>query len=198
MTPSKIPVELQSPGESTTARTLGTLGLGLLVSLVVGSTIGSGIFGLPQNMAAGAGAGAILIGWVITGVGMLMLALVYQMLALRKPDLDNGVYAYARALSGEYVGFNSAWGYWISAWIGNVGYLVAAFGALGYFFPTFGNGNTIASFIGASVVVWTIHAISVARHSWGNGTQRCGHDRQSPAVGAVHRIGGYGLPDRHL
>jgi len=159
MSPTKKTVELSTRIESTTASPPGTLGLGLLVALVVGSTIGSGIFGLPQNMAAGAGAGAIIIGWVITGVGMLMLAFVYQMLALRKPDLDNGVYAYARALSGEYVGFNSAWGYWISAWIGNVGYLVAAFGALGYFFPTFGNGNTLASLIGASVVVWTVHAL---------------------------------------
>lgn len=136
-----------------------TLGLGLLVALVVGSIIGSGIFGLPQNMAAGAGAGAILIGWTITGVGMLMLARVYQMLALRKPELDNGVYAYARALSGEYVGFNAAWGYWISAWIGNVGYLVAAFGALGYFFPAFGEGNTPAAIVGASMVLWLVHAL---------------------------------------
>ena len=86
------------------------LGLGLLVALVVGSIVGSGIFGLPQNMASGAAAGAILIGWTITGVGMLMLARVFQVLALRRPDLDNGVYAYARALSGDYVGFNSAWG----------------------------------------------------------------------------------------
>ena len=139
------------------ARASGTLGLGLLVALVVGSIIGSGIFGLPQNMAAGAGAGAILIGWTITGVGMLMLARVYQMLALRKPELDNGVYAYARASSGEYVGFNSAWGYWVSAWLGNVGYLVAAFGALGYFFPVFGEGNTQASVIVASTLLWAIH-----------------------------------------
>ncbi|MBE0475084.1 arginine-ornithine antiporter [Rhodoferax sp.] len=137
----------------------GKLGLGLLVALVVGSIIGSGIFGLPQNMAAGAGAGAILIGWTVTGVGMLLLVRVYQMLSLRKPELDNGVYAYARALSGEYVGFNSAWGYWVSAWIGNVGYLVAAFGALGYFFPAFGTGNTLASIIGASMVLWLIHAL---------------------------------------
>lgn len=137
----------------------GKLGLSLLVALVVGSIIGSGIFGLPQNMAAGAGAGAILIGWSITGVGMLLLVRVYQMLSLRKPELDNGVYAYARALSGEYVGFNSAWGYWVSAWIGNVGYLVAAFGALGYFFPAFGTGNTLASIIGASIVLWVIHAL---------------------------------------
>jgi arginine:ornithine antiporter/lysine permease len=75
MTTSRIAVDLPIRVEPTTARTVGTLGLGLLVALVVGSTIGSGIFGLPQNMAAGAG--AILIGWVITGVGMLMLALVY-------------------------------------------------------------------------------------------------------------------------
>ena len=142
---------------SAATRTTGTLGLGLLVAMVVGSIIGSGIFGLPQNMAASAGAGAILIGWTITGVGMLMLARVYQMLALRKPELDNGVYAYARASSGEYVGFNSAWGYWVSAWLGNVGYLVAAFSALGYFFPVFGEGNTQASIIGASITLWAIH-----------------------------------------
>ena len=137
----------------------GTLGLGLLIALVVGSILGSGIFGLPQNMAVGAGAGAIVIGWTISGIGMLMLARVYQMLSLRKPDLDNGVYAYARALSGEYVGFNSAWGYWVSAWIGNVGYLVAAFGALGYFYPAFGDGNTPTAIVGASVVLWIIHAL---------------------------------------
>jgi arginine:ornithine antiporter / lysine permease len=142
-----------------TPKTPEKLGLSLLIALVVGSIIGSGIFALPQNMAVGAGAGAIVIGWLITGVGMLMLAFVYQMLAIRKPELDNGIYAYARALSGEYVGFNAAWGYWISAWIGNVGYLVVAFGALGYFFPMFGEGNTPAAIIGASIVLWVVHAL---------------------------------------
>jgi arginine:ornithine antiporter / lysine permease len=138
-------------------RTDDRLGLGLLIALVVGSIIGSGIFGLPQNMAAGASAGAILIGWLVTGVGMLALARVYQVLALRKPQLNNGIYAYARESAGDYVGFNSAWGYWVSAWIGNVGYLVAAFGALGYFFPSFGDGNTAPAVVGASAVLWLVH-----------------------------------------
>jgi arginine:ornithine antiporter/lysine permease len=141
------------------ASTRSQLSLRLLVALVVGSILGSGIFGLPQNMAAGAGAGAILIGWTISGLGMLMLALTYQMLALRRPELDNGVYAYARELGGDYVGFNAAWGYWVSAWIGNVGYLVAAFGALGYFFPIFGDGNTPAAILGASALLWLVHAL---------------------------------------
>jgi arginine:ornithine antiporter / lysine permease len=146
-----------SPAATNAAQKQNTLSLSVLVALVVGSIIGSGIFGIPQNMAAGAGAGAIVIGWIITGIGMLMLARVYQMLAIRKPELDNGVYAYARALSGEYVGFNSAWGYWISAWIGNVGYLVAAFSSLGYFFPVFGEGNTPAAIVGASIALWLVH-----------------------------------------
>ncbi|MCS3515505.1 arginine-ornithine antiporter [Pseudomonas grimontii] len=133
------------------------LSLSLLVALVVGSMIGSGIFSLPQNMAASAGAGAILIGWLITGVGMLSLALVYQTLSDRQPALDNGVFAYARALGGDYLSFNSAWGYWISAWIGNVSYLVILFAALSYFFPLFGEGNNKAAIAGASVVLWSLH-----------------------------------------
>ena len=133
------------------------LSLSLLIALVVGSMIGSGIFSLPQNMAASAGAGAILIGWLITGVGMLSLALVYQTLSDRQPALDNGVFAYARALGGDYLSFNSAWGYWISAWIGNVSYLVILFAALSYFFPLFGEGNNKAAIAGASVVLWSLH-----------------------------------------
>lgn len=93
----------------TKASTTKPLRLGLLTALVIGSMIGSGVFSLPQNMASGAGAAAVLIGWLITGVGMLMLAFVYQTLTTRKPDLDNGSYAYARASAGEFVGFNSAW-----------------------------------------------------------------------------------------
>ena len=137
--------------------TPGKLRLGTLVALVVGSMIGGGIFSLPQNMAASADVGAVLIGWVITAVGMLTLAFVFQTLANRKPDLDGGVYAYAKAGFGDYMGFSSAWGYWISAWLGNVGYFVLLFSTLGYFFPIFGEGNTPAAVIGASVLLWAVH-----------------------------------------
>ncbi|BCJ05377.1 MULTISPECIES: arginine-ornithine antiporter [unclassified Pseudomonas] len=135
----------------------GKLKLGALVALVVGSMIGGGIFSLPQNMAASAGVGAVLIGWAITAVGMLTLAFVFQTLANRKPNLDGGVYAYAKAGFGDYMGFSSAWGYWISAWLGNVGYFVLLFSTLGYFFPVFGEGNTPAAVIGASVLLWAVH-----------------------------------------
>lgn len=132
--------------------------LGTLVALVVGSMIGGGIFALPQTMSSTASAGAILIGWTITGLGMMTLALVFQTLAMRKPDLDAGVYAYAKATFGDFIGFSSALGYWISAWIGNVSYLVLLFGTLGYFLPAFGaKGNSPLAIGSASVVLWLLH-----------------------------------------
>lgn len=88
---------------------------------------------------------------------MLTLALVFQTLANRKPELDSGVYAYAKAGFGDYMGFSSAWGYWISAWIGNVSYMVLLFSTLGMFFPVFGEGNTLAAIVCASAVLWGIH-----------------------------------------
>ena len=136
------------------------LGLPALIALVIGSMLGGGVSSLPQNMAKGASPGAVIIGWLITGVGILALAFVYQSLSTRKPQLDAGPYSYARAGFGNFVGFNSAWGYWLSAWIGNVSYVVLIFGALSYFFPAFGaEGNTWQGIIGASALLWIVHAI---------------------------------------
>jgi arginine:ornithine antiporter/lysine permease len=138
----------------------GKLGLFSLTALVVGSMIGGGVFSLPQNMARGASAGAITIGWLITGIGMLALAFVYRNLSMRKPKLDAGPYSYARAGFGDFVGFNSAWGYWLSAWLGNVSYAVLIFGALSYFYPPFGDeGNTWQAIVGASIALWLVHAL---------------------------------------
>lgn len=137
----------------------GKLRVGALTALVIGSMVGSGVFSLPQNMAAGAGPLAIMIGWGITAIGMLALVFVYQSLAVRKPDLEAGPYAYAKAGFGPFVGFNSAWGYWISAWVGNVSYAVIVFSALSYFFPSFGDGNTWQAVLGASVLLWLLHVL---------------------------------------
>jgi arginine:ornithine antiporter/lysine permease len=145
----------QAPASGSTRK----LSLLPLVGLVIGSMIGGGVFSLPADMSSKASPGAVLIGWAITGLGMLMLAFVYQGLAVRKPGLNSGPYAYARAGFGPYVGFQSAWGYWVSAWLGNVSYAVAIFGSLAFFFPLFGKGNNLASVLGASVALWTFHAL---------------------------------------
>jgi arginine:ornithine antiporter / lysine permease len=76
--------------------------LPVLTAMVVGSMVGAGIFSLPQTFGRVTGVFGALIAWAIAGVGMLMLALVFQTLAQRKPDLDAGVYAYAKAGFGNY------------------------------------------------------------------------------------------------
>ena len=68
-----------------------------LIAMVVGSMVGAGVFSLPRNFALSTGVFGALIAWAIAGTGMLMLAFVFQTLAVRKPGLDAGVYAYAKA-----------------------------------------------------------------------------------------------------
>lgn len=138
------------------------LGLSALTALVLSSMLGAGVFSLPQNMAAVASPAALLIGWVITGVGILFLAFAMLILTRIRPELDGGIFTYAREGFGELVGFCSAWGYWLCAVIANVSYLVIVFSALSFFTDTpalrlFGDGNTWQAIVGASVLLWVVH-----------------------------------------
>ena len=139
------------------------LPLTTLTAMVVGSMVGAGVFSLPRNFALATGAFGALIAWVIAGSGMLMLAFVFQTLAVRKPDLDAGVYAYAKAGFGQYLGFFSAFGYWASACIGNVTYWVLISSTLGLLWPgVFGHGDTVAAVALGSAGLWVFH-ILIAR-----------------------------------
>ena len=128
-----------------------------LTAMVVGGMVGAGIFSLPRTFANATGPLGAVIAWIIAGTGMYMLARVFQALAERKPDMDAGVYAYARAGFGDYPGFLSAFGYWISSCIGNVSYWVLIKSTLGAFFPVFGDGNTVAAILVASIGIWAFH-----------------------------------------
>lgn len=128
-----------------------------LAAMVVGSMVGAGVFSLPRNFAQATGVYGALIAWGIAGTGMLMLAFVFQNLAIRKPDLDAGVYAYAKAGFGDYLGFFSAFGYWASACVGNVTYWVLIKSTLGGAIPQFGEGNTIIAVALSSVGIWAFH-----------------------------------------
>ena len=128
-----------------------------LTAMVVGGMVGAGVFSIPRNFANATGVYGALIAWTIAGAGMLMLAFVFQTLANRKPDLDAGVYAYARAGFGPYLGFASAFGYWASACVGNVSYWVLIKSTLGGVAPIFGDGNTVAAVAVSSVGIWAFH-----------------------------------------
>ena len=134
------------------------LGMIAITLLVISAMIGSGVFNLPQNMAQSASLGAVLIAWLVTGLGIFFMARTFQILADVKPDLTAGIYMYARQGFGKYAGFQLAWGYWLSAAFGNVGFGVLLMSTINYFFPPyFKGGNTWEAILAASVVFWIMN-----------------------------------------
>jgi APA family basic amino acid/polyamine antiporter len=102
------------------------LGFWMCTALVVGNTIGIGIYLLPASLAP-YGLNAML-GWAVTVLGMTVLARVFARLAREFPSAD-GPYAYIEATSGRLAAFISMWCYWVSCWITNA---AIAIGVVGY------------------------------------------------------------------
>lgn len=133
------------------------LGKMSLIGLVIGSMIGGGAFNIISDMGGPAGGLAITIGWIITAIGMISLAFVFQNLTNERPDFEGGIYSYAQAGFGDFIGFSSAWSYWFAAFLGNVAYATLLMSAVGNFFPIFKGGNTLPSIIVASILLWGVH-----------------------------------------
>jgi arginine:ornithine antiporter / lysine permease len=142
----QIDASSASPREGVTVVTL--------IAMVVGGMVGAGVFSLPRRFATETGIYGALIAWAVAGTGMLMLALVFQSLAIRKPKLDSGVYAYAKAGFGEYLGFFSAFGYWASSCVGNTTYWVLIMSTLGAIAPWLGHGDTLPAIALSTLGVW--------------------------------------------
>jgi basic amino acid/polyamine antiporter, APA family len=89
----------------------------MCVALVVGNTIGSGVFLLPTALAP-YGLNSV-VAWGFTASGAIALAVVFARLSRAYPQAG-GPYAYVHFAFGPLTAFIVAWGYWISIWVGNV------------------------------------------------------------------------------
>lgn len=133
------------------------LGVLPLAMFAVGTTLASGVFSLSGDFAAsGAYTLATLIGWAICGVGMFGLTMCFFKLSVVKKDLTSGIYTYAREGFGEYIGFNSAWGYWMSALLAQLSFITLFFETCGHYSNLFGNGTNLFSCVVASVMIWAL------------------------------------------
>jgi arginine:ornithine antiporter/lysine permease len=140
---------------ATSAAAPKKMGFFPLMFTVITLIVGGGVFSLCSDMvAAGADGQSVIDAWLISGIGVFCLMFTFFTLSRVKPELKGGIYAYATEGFGQFSGFTSAWGYWISAAFCIISYCPLLFSALGYFFPVFGDGTNLASVIGASVVVW--------------------------------------------
>ncbi|WP_444935186.1 arginine/agmatine antiporter [Microbulbifer sp. JTAC008] len=127
------------------------IGLVPATLMVAGNMMGSGVFMLPANLAA---VGSIsLIGWLITIVGAISLALVFAKLAAIYPAAG-GPYAYARRAFGDYIGYQTNLVYWLANVIGNVALITAGLGYLTHFFPPLKDPLTFA--MAQVAMVWLL------------------------------------------
>lgn len=110
------------------------IGLWSLTSLVTGNLVGSGVYMLPATLAA---FGTLsLVGWGITSLGALFLALVFAGLSSHT-QASGGPYQFARMAFGDTVGYFVCWSYWMLSWISNPALAVAAVGALSSLYGPF-------------------------------------------------------------
>lgn len=135
--------------------------LGLL-TICISAMIGSAIFDLPKNMASVAGLDAQIIAWITTGLGMWMIAETFMILSEVQPQLTGGVYDYGITGFGPLMGFLTSWGYFVANCATNAAFAVLVMNTLNYFFPgTFTGGNSWPAVIGASVLTWSITALTL-------------------------------------
>nr|WP_278772955.1 amino acid permease [Limosilactobacillus mucosae] len=80
-----------------------------LTALIVGATIGSGIFGVNSDLANVAAPGPVILGWLIVGLGVWCLIAALNHLLLRYPKQDAGIFAYAGLSLGPLGEFISGW-----------------------------------------------------------------------------------------
>lgn len=132
------------------------LGLSMATALVIGNMIGSGVFLLPAALAA---YGPIsLVALALTGVGAMLLALVFARLGRTYPE-TGGPYAYSRRAFGDFIGFQQAWGYWIAAWAGNAAIAIAFVSYLGEYWPGLRDNNLLAAMVALSAI-WILTGIN--------------------------------------
>src|SRR5262245_24453657 len=127
-----------------------SMGLWMATALVVGNMVGSGVFLLPATLAGAAGPVSML-GWLFTGVGAVLLALVFANLGRALPR-TGGPYAYAKRAFGDFAGFWTAWGYWIAVWAGNAAIAVAFVSYLTVFWPQVGDHALLGALVGIGLI----------------------------------------------
>ena len=104
-----------------------TLSLRDLIFIVVGTTIGSGIFLTPGRVLQNAGSGGVaLTVWAVGGVLSLLGALTFAELGAAKPDAG-GLYVYLRDAFGSGLAFLFGWTMLLVIGSGSLATLAAAF-----------------------------------------------------------------------
>lgn len=149
------------------------LGLAAAIAIVIGTTIGSGIFLVPKTMINQMGSpGLVFAVWIAGGLLSLFGALTYAGLSTRFPEAG-GEYVYLREAYGPFWGFTYGW---LQTWVARSG--ACATLATGFFYY-------LGNFYPNLDRVWTTVPLPIGP-GWGNLEIRYG---QLIAIGVILVLG---------
>ncbi|HEV7745760.1 MAG TPA: APC family permease [Pyrinomonadaceae bacterium] len=150
-------------------RLLRVLGVGFGVAVIIGNTIGAGIFRAPGSIAAQLPHPWLFLGvWILGGLYALLGAVSLAELGAMIPR-SGGQYVFARYALGEYAGFIVGWSDWLSTCgsAAAVSLLIGKFA--GALFPVL-NGQTKAAAIAAAIAI-VFAVLQWGGIIWGSTTQ---------------------------
>lgn len=117
------------------------IGFWSVFAIVISSQIGSGVLILPVTLAP-FGLYSIL-GWIVSGLGAISLALVFGGLCSRFPK-TGGPHAYVHATFGKTAAFFTGWTYWVISWFSTTAVVIASIGYLSPFIGERSPGTYLA------------------------------------------------------
>ena len=140
----------------TLKRQMGLLGV---IALGVGNTIGSGLFFIPQNLAAESTPLASLIAFAISALGCIIVAFSFANLSQKMPQ-SGGTIVYVKKAEGSLAAFLVGWYNWFAGPSSIAGLVVGMVGYLSVFFPVLITNN-FAALITCLALYWLIVLINI-------------------------------------
>jgi APA family basic amino acid/polyamine antiporter len=138
-------------------RLLSVLGVGFGIAVIIGNTIGAGIFRAPGSIAQQLPHPWLFLGvWILGGLYALLGAVSLAELGAMIPR-SGGQYVFVRYALGEYAGFIVGW----SDWISTCGSAAAVTLLIGKF-----SGALFPGLDGTSVIIAALVAITFAALQW--------------------------------
>jgi len=148
-------------------RLLRVLGVGFGLAVIIGNTIGAGIFRTPGDIAAHLQTPWLFLGvWIIGGLYALLGAIALAELGTMLPRAG-GQYVYSRYALGEYAGFIVGW----SDWISTCGSAAAVSLVIGEFAGKLIPALNARDVVTAAVVAVVFAILQWRGVSWGSRTQ---------------------------
>ena len=163
------PTSVTISNTQTRGRLLRVLGVGFGIAVIIGNTIGAGIFRAPGSVALQLPHPWIFLGvWILGGLYALLGAVSLAELGAMLPK-SGGQYVFARYALGEYAGFIVGWSDWISTCgsAAAVSLLIGKFA--GALFPALSGDDRAAAIATVIAIVFAI--LQWGGIIWGSTTQ---------------------------